>query len=110
MEWINIIVTAICSLLAAVGGGTVMFYKQNRKLKDAEVIHTQADEWKRLYDESESERKGLSEKIDELYKEQHELSRKVLTLEVEVKRLLPYTCTKLDCVQRQQCSNIDEDE
>ena len=33
MEWINVIVTAFCSLLAAVGGGTVMFYKQNRKLK-----------------------------------------------------------------------------
>ena len=109
MEWINVIVTAICSLLAAVGGGTIMFYKQNRKLKDAEVVHTQADEWKRLYDESESERKGLSEKIDELYKEQHELSRKVLTLEVEVKRLLPYTCTKLDCAIRQQCSNIDDE-
>ena len=50
MEWINVIVTAICSLLAAVGGGTVMFYKQNRKLKDAEVIHTQADEWKRFHE------------------------------------------------------------
>lgn len=108
-DWIDIIVGAVCSLIAAFGGGGIIYYRQTKKMKDIEVVHTQADEWKRLYEESEDERKTLSNKIDELYKEQHELRRKMLMLEVEVKRLLPYTCTRIDCNQRQQCTLTDDE-
>lgn len=100
MNWIDIVVGAVCSLIAALGGGGIIYFRQTKKMKEAEVVHTQADEWKRLYEESEDERKGLSKKIDELYKEQHNLTKKVLMLEVEVRRLMPYTCTRLDCKER----------
>lgn len=105
----DVIVGALCSLIAVLGGGGIIYHRQTKKMKDMEVIHTQSDEWKRLYEESEDERKTLNNKIDELYKEQHELRRKMLMLEVEVKRLLPYTCTRLDCNQRQQCTAIDDE-
>ena len=38
MEWVDVIVTAVCSLLAAIGGGSIIYYKQNRALKTAEVV------------------------------------------------------------------------
>ena len=66
MEWINIIVSAVCALAGALGGGSLLFYKTNKQLKKVEVVHSQADEWKRLYEESEDERKALSEKVDKI--------------------------------------------
>lgn len=108
-NWIDIIVGAVCSLVAALGGGGIIYFRQTKKMKEAEVIHTQADEWKRLYEESEEERKALSSKIDELYKEQHRLTKQVMLLDVKVRQLIPYTCTKLECKERLQCAVTDDE-
>jgi len=104
MEWINIIVTAVCSLLAAIGGGSIIYYKQNRALKNAEVQgknvenETKAiDNWQELYQEVKQENLRLSTKIDELYKQQHSLMQRVFDLQNEVKI---HSCLRLDCKDR----------
>ncbi len=104
MEWINVIVTAVCSLLAAIGGGSVIYYKQNRALKSAEVVsknvenETKAiDNWQELYQEVKQENLRLSNKIDELYKQQHALMQRVFDLQNEVK---VHSCLRLDCQDR----------
>ena len=100
MEWINIIVSAVCALAGALGGGSLLFYKTNKQLKKVEVVHSQADEWKRLYEESEDERKVLSEKVDKLYKEQHTDRNTINRLELEVQKLNWYRCTINGCKNR----------
>ena len=87
MEWINIIVSAVCALAGALGGGSLLYIKTNRQLKKVEVVHSQADEWKRLYEESEEERKALSDKVDKLYKEQHTDRNTINNLKLEVQKL-----------------------
>lgn len=104
MEWINIIVTAVCSLLAAIGGGSVIYYKQNRAMKNAEIQgknvenETRAiDNWQELYQEVKQENLRLSNKIDELYKQQHTLMSQVFDLQSEVK---VHSCLRLECKER----------
>lgn len=104
MEWINVIVTAVCSLLAAIGGGSVIYYKQNRALKSAEVAEKEVqnetraiDNWQELYQEVKQENLRLSNKIDELYKQQHSLMQRVFDLQNEVKI---HSCLRLDCKER----------
>lgn len=64
------------------------------------MIHTQADEWKRLYEESEDERRKLSDKVDGLYKQQHEDKATIGKLELEVQKLTWYRCTINGCKNR----------
>ena len=104
MEWVDVIVTAVCSLLAAIGGGSIIYYKQNRALKTAEVVgkdvenETRAiDNWQELYNEVKQENLRLSAKIDELYKQQHTLMQQVFELQNEVK---VHSCLRLDCTER----------
>jgi len=107
MEWINLIVGSICSLVGAFTGGGILFFKYNKQLKQQEVIRNQADEWKRLYEEADEERKSKDaviakkdEKIDELYKERNAESRGRMNAEMEVQRLRWYHCTVSGCTKR----------
>ena len=107
MEWINLIVGSICSLVGAFTGGGILFFKYNKQLKQQEVIRNQADEWKRLYEEADEERKSKDaviakkdEKIDELYKERNTESRGRMNAEMEVQRLRWYHCTVSGCTKR----------
>lgn len=104
MEWLQVIVTAICSLLAAVGGGSIIYFKQNRAMKEVEVeIKKQESEsneiaqWKELYQEVKSENRRLSDKIDELYKRQHDLTNEMVSLRATLK---DYSCVRENCPQR----------
>lgn len=104
MEWFNVIVTAVCSLIAAVGGGSIIYFKQNRAMKEVEVEvkkqeaeSKEIEQWKDLYNEVKSENKRLSEKIDVLYKKQHELIDEVSDLRASLKN---YTCTRQNCKNR----------
>lgn len=101
MEWINIIITSLFSLIGALGGGTLMFYKQNKKLKEMEIVHTQSDEWQELYNDIKEERNKLSNKIDELYREKNELNKQNQKLELKVQKLQWYHCTVEHCAKRQ---------
>lgn len=100
----NVIVTAICSLLSAVGGGSIIYFKQNRAMKEVEVEikkqeseSTEIAQWKELYQEVKLENRRLSEKIDELYKQQHTLTNQLLVLQATIK---DYSCTRAGCKNR----------
>lgn len=115
MEWINLIVGSICSLLGAFSGGGILFWKYNKQLKQQEVIRNQADEWKRLYEEADQERKEKDtviakkdEKIDELYKERNTESRGRMNAEMEVQRLRWYHCTVSGCTKRRPPHVFDQ--
>ena len=120
MEWLNTIITLTCSLIAAVGGGSILYYKSNRdmknmevRLKGAEVDRQQVEiennhsaAWKDLYEESRQENRELSSKIDELYKETHNLNKKLPELEQQVRKLTPLTCERISCKRRLRCDNV----
>lgn len=113
MEWFNIIVTAVCSLIAAVGGGSIIYFKQNRAMKEVEVEvkkqeaeSKEIEQWKDLYNEVKSENRRLSEKVDQLYSIQHALQDEVSRLRAT---LTNYTCTRTNCKNRIyiECANPD---
>lgn len=66
MDWLNVIITAIATLLGAVGGGSVLYVRQNRREKDVANELREADEWEKLYREKEQKCDAKDAKIDEL--------------------------------------------
>lgn len=109
IEWINVIVAAICSLIGAFGGGGLLYWKYNKQLKAIEVTHNQADEWKRLYEEADEERKAKDQKIDRLYQERNEAREEVSGLKLRVQQLTWYHCTVNGCKRRQPPHVFDMD-
>lgn len=122
MEWINIIVSAVCALLGALGGGSVFYFQQNKRLKAAEaqraevIAHNEAENseverWRGLADRAEENlqeaRKHIREKneqVDKLYKRQHELENDVRVLTNKynsamqvIDRIRHYYCTNRPC-------------
>lgn len=118
MNWINTIITAVCSLLAAFGGGSIIYVRQNRAMKETEIklkeqeIKAQEQthetneimQWKELYQEVKSENKRLSDKIDELYRQQHSLMKQVFELQGIVHQ---HSCMRINCENRikYDCNN-----
>lgn len=43
MEWLNAIVAAIVGLVGAFGGGSIIYWRQNRKSKEAEASKSETD-------------------------------------------------------------------
>ena len=43
MEWINLIITGVASLLGALGGGSVIYWRENRKKEAAEAHKSTTD-------------------------------------------------------------------
>lgn len=122
MEWINIIVSAVCALLGALGGGSVFYFQQNRRLKAAEAQHaeviahneaenSEVERWRGLADRSEEQLKQArehivkkNEQVDNLYKRQHELENDVRLLTNKynsamqvIDRIRHYYCTNRPC-------------
>ena len=129
MEWINIIVSAVCALLGALGGGSVFYFQQNKRLKAAEaqragvIAHNEAENseverWRGLADRSEEQLKQASEhivkkneQVDNLYKRQHELENDVRVLTNKynsamqvIDRIRHYYCTNRPCPHWQEYS------
>lgn len=79
-EILQYVITSLFSLLAGGGIGSIFYFKQQRKLKDAEVKAAEAsvkseeitnlaasnDEWIKLYHESEEKCADLQNKLSEL--------------------------------------------
>lgn len=84
VDWSNII-TGIAGLV--VGGGGVMFYKQNKVNKEIVNASLLANEWEKLYREQKAERERNSDKINELSARVLELEQKVNRLEIENEQL-----------------------
>lgn len=84
MDWSNII-SSILGLL--IGGGGVMFYKQNKANKEIVNASMLANEWEKLYREQKTERERNLDKINELSARVFELEQKVNRLEIENEQL-----------------------
>lgn len=122
MEWINVIVSAVCALLGALGGGSVFYFQQNKRLKAAEaqraevIAHNEAENseverWKGISDMAEEQLKEArqhiqtkNEQVDRLYKRQHELENDVRVLTNKynsamqvIDRVRHYYCTNRPC-------------
>lgn len=122
MEWINIIVSAVCALLGALGGGSVFYLQQNKRLKAAEAQHaeviarneaenSEVERWRGLADRIDEQLKQAREhiilknkQVDNLYKRQHELENDVRVLTNKynsamqvIDRIRHYYCTNRPC-------------
>lgn len=107
MSAIEIIVTAFTALVGALGGGSLLFFRQNKTAKKIENESNQAAEWKKLYDESKSDNAEKEKKIDGLYDEIKELrseitsnAKRIAELEVENTRMSIYKCELPGCKLR----------
>lgn len=107
MDAVTIIVSAICSIIGALGGGGIMYYKQTRRLKEAEVEAKQSDEWKKLYEKSDAEASEKNKKIDELYAERQGMYNKLIEKDsiiarkdIEIERLKFTRCFVNGCKRR----------
>lgn len=107
MDTLTVIITALASFITALGGSSILYLRQNRRLKDMEVESRQSDEWKRLYDISDRDSREKDSKIDSLYGERQRLlaqlidkEREVSTLKVEQERLSFARCDVNECRRR----------
>lgn len=65
-EWINIVVTAVCAIAGAFGGGTLLYFRQNKRQKDIDNELKEANEWESMYREERERCDSKERKIDEL--------------------------------------------
>lgn len=83
-DWSNLI-SIIGGIV--VGGGGVLFYKQNKTNKEITNASMLANEWEKLYREQKAERERNTDKISELSARVLELEQKVNRLEIEKENL-----------------------
>ncbi len=119
MEIISALTTVLGILL---GGGGVLFWKQDKRAKEIENEAHQSDEWRKLYERSEQDSRDKSDKIDRLYDEKKELRERFETLmaecaelKIENKELEYQKCQRFECLKRcpprfyNQNNKINED-
>ena len=108
MEWVNIVISAVIGIAGAFGGGSIIFARQTRKMKEIENEAKQSDEWRKLYEEMKGEVKERDVKIDELYIQINNhrdveitLQKKITQLEVSNTKLQLTHCQVKGCVNRE---------
>lgn len=119
MEIISALTTVLGILL---GGGGVLFWKQDKRAKEIENEAHQSDEWRKLYERSEQDSRDKSDKIDRLYDEKKELRERFETLmaecaelKIQNKELEYQKCQRFECLKRcpprfyNQNNKINED-
>lgn len=102
------IISALTTLLGILlGGGGVLFWKQNKRAKEIENEAHQSDEWRKLYERSEQDSRDKSDKIDRLYDEKKELRERFETLmaecaelKIQNKELEYQKCQRFECLKR----------
>lgn len=104
MEIISALTTVLGILL---GGGGVLFWKQDKRAKEIENEAHQSDEWRKLYERSEQDSRDKSDKIDRLYDEKKELRERFETLmaecaelKIQNKELEYQKCERFECLKR----------
>jgi uncharacterized protein YneF (UPF0154 family) len=97
LDWLTIVVGAVCSLLGALGGGSIFFVKENKRSKQLENSQKIIEEWKEMYHEKEKkcnekdsllalkdqEKEQLQKKIGALYEQR---SKYMAKRELELKQ------------------------
>lgn len=119
MEIISALTTVLGILL---GGGGVLFWKQDKRAKEIENEAKQSDEWRKLYERSEQDSRDKSDKIDRLYDEKKELRERFealmaecAELKIQNKELEYQKCERFECLKRcpprfyNQNNTINED-
>lgn len=125
MEWINVIVAAVCGLGGAFGGSTLLYFRQNRKQKDIDNELKEAEAWERMYHEVLAQCKEKDTKIDELRrdvnnlreskiflveenaKEVQRLQAEKAELEIKLVECNWYRCERCGCGSRKPKREID---
>lgn len=104
MEIISALTTVLGILL---GGGGVLFWKQDKRAKEIENEAHQSEEWRKLYERSEQDSRDKSDKIDRLYDEKKELRERFETLmaecaelKIQNKELEYQKCQRFECLKR----------
>ena len=97
--------TALVGVL--LGGGGVLFWKQDKRAKVLENEAKQSDEWRKLYERSDQDSRDKDAKIDAMYAEKKELrqeldrkSEEITELKLKNKELEYQKCQKFECTRR----------
>ncbi len=107
MDYLTIIVSAFCSIVGALSGGGIIYYRQNRRMKEVEVDAKQSDEWKRLYEKSDEDSREKDRKLDALYTERQQMynqlierDRTIARKDITIERLRFTRCDVNGCRRR----------
>lgn len=115
MDTLTTIVNSVCTLLGILGAGTsVLFYTQNKRMhqaeaktKEVEAEAHQSLEWKKLFDQSDADRRDLDKKIDALYAERQQLLHTIIERDktisckdILIERYKFDRCIVNDCTKR----------
>ena len=80
MDWISTVVTAVCAIVGAFGGGSILYFQQTRKQKEIDNELKEAQEWEKLYREVATQNKEKDNKIEELRRDINNLREGKITL------------------------------
>lgn len=68
MEYAKEIIAILSSIIITlIGGGGLLYYSVNKRLKNIQADREASTEWKRLYDEQVEENKVITGRCNELY-------------------------------------------
>ena len=116
MDWISIIVSAVCATIGALSGAGILFYRQTKRTKEAEankaeieVTKNQSDEWQELYYEQRDRVKEAREECMRLRLLKEESTNKANKLELENQQLEWFRCTVNNCKMRKPPHVFDSD-
>lgn len=106
-DYLTIIVSAFCSIVSALGGGGIIYYRQTRRMKEADVDAKQSEEWKKLYEKLDADSRAKDQKIDTLLAERQQMhnqlverDRTIAIKEIQIERLKFARCDTTGCRRR----------
>ncbi len=102
------IISALTTLLGILlGGGGVLYWKQDKRAKVLENEAKQSDEWRKLYERSDQDSRDKDAKIDAMYAEKKELrqeldrkSEEITELKLKNKELEYQKCQRFEYLKR----------
>lgn len=107
MDWATIITSLIAAVLGGGGMGTLFYYRETKRAKQADTELALAEGWKKLaeakqarIDKLESTIEAKDMKIEELYVDIGQLRNDKDRLNTEVAVLKVYKCIKVGCAER----------
>lgn len=124
MDYLDLIISSVISLITSGSIFSFLFFKLDKRLKTAEVKRvelennrTTLEEWKELYNENEEERKSLFEKYNLVITEKEGLLEVISNLKMENANLklknaeLQWSrCIVNGCNKRKPKRNYDQDD
>lgn len=85
MEFAKEIIALLSSIIITlIGGGGLLYYNVNKRLKHIQVDREASTEWKRLYDEQVEENKVLTGRCNELYLHRRQQADEINAKNVEL--------------------------